>query len=163
MWYIGMWPDCSRIMILICTVGSAIAVVGMPVTTLLARVDLTYVCLARITNLHDANQAASQTLAWILLTGSLASTCTTICFFYVLARFPHFIQQVKGEGAEPTVVVRLITFYQLNVSLLASLTPALDERVSKQIRVVFRFIYTVPLLIVAADGIQAPFPIVGSP
>ncbi|KAF8736917.1 hypothetical protein AX14_013734 [Amanita brunnescens Koide BX004] len=109
-------------------VGSAIAVVGMPVTTLLARGDLT------------------STLGWILLTGSLASTCTTICFFYVLARFPHFIQQVKGEGAEPTVVVRLITFYQLN-----------------QIRVVFRFIYTIPLLIVAADGIQPPFPIVENP
>ena len=100
----------------------------MPVTTLLARGDLTSVCSARITNSHYANDAVFQTLAWILLTGSLASTCTTICFFYVLARFPHFIQQVKGEGAEPTVVVRLITFYQLNVSLFTSLTPALDKR-----------------------------------
>jgi len=63
-------------------------------------------------------------LVWILLTGSMASTCTTICFFYVLARFPPFIQQVKEEGAEPSVIVRLITFYQLNVSLFASPTSA---------------------------------------
>ncbi|KAF8339343.1 hypothetical protein F5887DRAFT_981073 [Amanita rubescens] len=107
------------------SIGSAIAVVGMPITTLVTRRDPT-------TN-----------LVWILLTGSMASTCTTICFFYVLARFPPFIQQVKEEGAEPSVIVRLITFYQLN-----------------QIRVVFRFIYTIPFLIVAADGIEPPYPIV---
>ncbi|KAF8627650.1 hypothetical protein AX15_004343 [Amanita polypyramis BW_CC] len=97
-------------------IGSALAVIGLPLTTLLARTDL------------------GTTQAWILLVGSSASTCTTICFFYVLARFPQFIQQVKAEGAQPTVVVRLATFYQLN-----------------QIRVVFRFIFTIPLLIIAAD------------
>jgi len=79
-------------------IGSAMAVVGMPLTTLLARRDL------------------STTLAWILLVGSSASSCTTICFFYVLARFPQFIDHVKAERADPSVVVRLATFYQLNVS-----------------------------------------------
>jgi hypothetical protein len=78
--------------------GSMLAVIAMPLTTLLARQDLT------------------TTLAWIFLVGSSASTCTTICFFYVLYRFPRFIEHVKAEGAEPTVVVRLATFYQLNVS-----------------------------------------------
>ncbi|PIL33693.1 hypothetical protein GSI_04317 [Ganoderma sinense ZZ0214-1] len=43
---------------------------------------------------------------------------------------------VKTEGADPAVVVRLATFYQLN-----------------QVRVVFRFLFTIPLLIVALDGI----------
>jgi len=40
-----------------------------------------------------------------------------VCFLYVLARFPGFLQHVKEEGAKPDVVVRLTTFYHLNVSL----------------------------------------------
>lgn len=107
-------------------IGSTMAIIGLPLTTLLA-----------------ARQNLSTTLAWIFLVGSSASTCTTICFFYVLARFPHFIEQVKAEGAEPSVVVRLVTFYQLN-----------------RIRVVFRFLFTIPFFILAADGIQPPYPII---
>ncbi len=42
---------------------------------------------------------------------------TTLAFLYVLWRFPKFIKHVKAEGADPTVVVRLATFYQLNVSV----------------------------------------------
>ena len=55
--------------------------------------------------------------AYIFLVGAAGSTSTTISFLYVLWRFPRFIRHVKSEGAEPTVVVRLATFYQLNVSL----------------------------------------------
>jgi len=36
-----------------CTLGSAIAVVGMPITTLATRGDHTTVCLAQITNSHS--------------------------------------------------------------------------------------------------------------
>lgn len=57
-----------------------------------------------------------QCQAWIFLTGSSASTATTLCFLYVLARFPIFIHHVKEEGADPDVVVRLTTFYNLNAS-----------------------------------------------
>ncbi|RDB24880.1 hypothetical protein Hypma_007389 [Hypsizygus marmoreus] len=53
---------------------------------------------------------------------------------------------VKLEGAEPDVVIRLTTFYQLNC-----------------IRVVFRFLFCVPLLIMALDGIRGPYPIIGDP
>lgn len=53
--------------------------------------------------------------------GSAGSTSTTITFLYVLWRFPKFINHVKSEGAEPTVVVRLATFYQLNVSISNSM------------------------------------------
>ena len=64
------------------------------------------------------------------------STSTTIAFLYVLWRFLRFIKHVKAEGADPTVVVRLATFYNLN-----------------QARVVFRFMFTLPLLVLALDGI----------
>jgi len=49
--------------------------------------------------------------------GSIASSATTIFFLYILFRFPAFIQQVKQGGAAPDVVVRLATFYNLNVSI----------------------------------------------
>lgn len=52
---------------------------------------------------------------YIFLVGSCAGTATTLCFLYVLLRFPSFIRHVKAGGAEPDVVVRLATFYQLNV------------------------------------------------
>ncbi|KAH9935157.1 uncharacterized protein BXZ73DRAFT_45522 [Epithele typhae] len=98
--------------------GSIVAVIGMPLTALITRNDLV-TC--------DA---------YIFLVGSAGSTSTTVAFLYVLWRFPKFIRHVKIEGADPTVVVRLATFYQLN-----------------QARVVFRFLFTIPLLILALDGI----------
>jgi len=56
-----------------------------------------------------------QVQTWIFLAGASAGTSTTVAFLYVLARFPGFIQHVKDGGAEPDVVVRLATFYSLNV------------------------------------------------
>ncbi|KAF4593119.1 hypothetical protein EYR38_008829 [Pleurotus pulmonarius] len=105
-------------------IGSMIALLGMPLTTLLTRQNL------------DTCQA------WIFLMGSSASTFTTLCFLYVLFRFPRFIRYVKDEGALPDVVIRLVTFYQLNL-----------------VRVAFRFIFTIPLLVLAADGIRVTHPI----
>ncbi|KAI0076410.1 hypothetical protein K474DRAFT_1565450, partial [Panus rudis PR-1116 ss-1] len=98
--------------------GSMVAILGMPLTALITRKDIT-TC--------DA---------YIFLAGSAGSTTTTICSLYVLWRFPKFIRHVQQEGADPTVVVRLATFYQLNNA-----------------RVVFRFLFTVPLMIIAIDGI----------
>ncbi|KAJ7033447.1 hypothetical protein C8F04DRAFT_625119 [Mycena alexandri] len=99
-------------------IGSIMAILGMPLTTLMKR--------------HNVETCG----AWIFLAGSSAGTTTTVCFLYVLANFPAFIRSVKAEGAEPDVVVRLATFYHLNC-----------------IRVVFRFIFTVPLLILGVDGL----------
>ncbi|KIP09054.1 hypothetical protein PHLGIDRAFT_29277 [Phlebiopsis gigantea 11061_1 CR5-6] len=98
--------------------GSMIAFIGMPLTALVARRDVITLD------------------AYIFLVGSSGSTGTTLLFLYVLWNFPKFLKHVKAEGADPTVVVRLTTFYQLNLA-----------------RVVFRFLFTVPLLIVAVDGI----------
>ncbi|KAL1741745.1 hypothetical protein HDZ31DRAFT_44755 [Schizophyllum fasciatum] len=74
--------------------------------------------------------------AWVFLVGSIAGTVTTVWFLYVIGRFPTFIKQVKAGGAEPTVVVRLFRFYQLHT-----------------FRVVLRFFFTVPLLVLAADAL----------
>ncbi|KAI0327911.1 hypothetical protein GY45DRAFT_1338468 [Cubamyces sp. BRFM 1775] len=98
--------------------GSLVALIGLPLTAVVTRNHLETVD------------------AYIFLVGAAGSTSTTISFLYVLWRFPRFIRHVKSEGAEPTVVVRLATFYQLN-----------------QVRVVFRFMFTLPLLVVALDGI----------
>ncbi|KAJ3567348.1 hypothetical protein NP233_g6419 [Leucocoprinus birnbaumii] len=102
-------------------IGSVVAVLGMPLTTLVTR------------------QTIETCQVYIFLVGSCAGTSTTICFLYVLLRFPSFIQHVKAGGAEPDVVVRLATFYQLNL-----------------IRVMFRFLFTIPLLIIAVDAIEPP-------
>ncbi|KAH9846502.1 hypothetical protein C2E23DRAFT_890820 [Lenzites betulinus] len=98
--------------------GSVLAVIGMPLTALITRNEL------------------ETCDAYIFLVGAASSTSTTIMFLYVLWRFPKFIHHVKSEGADPSVVVRLATFYQLN-----------------QVRVVFRFLFTLPLLVLALDGI----------
>jgi hypothetical protein len=57
-----------------------------------------------------------QAIAWIFLVGSAAGTFTTVCFLYVIFRFPKFLDYVKAGGADADVVVRLSTFYELNVS-----------------------------------------------
>lgn len=80
--------------------------------------------------------------AWIFLVGSSASTMTTLLFLYVLARFPEFIRKVKADGGEPNVVMRLVMSYQLNSG-----------------RVMFRFLYSIPLFIIALDGVQGNHPI----
>ncbi|KAF7294047.1 hypothetical protein MKEN_01451100 [Mycena kentingensis (nom. inval.)] len=77
-------------------IGSMLAIIGMPLTTLLKRKHL-------------------QTCeAWIFAAGASAGTFTTVCFLYVLWNFPRFIRSVKKEGAVPDVVVRLTTFYHFN-------------------------------------------------
>ncbi|KAK1230943.1 hypothetical protein PQX77_005974 [Marasmius sp. AFHP31] len=95
------------------------AILGMPIAVLVRRDD------------YDS------CIAWVLFSGSSAGTVTTVAFIYVLLRFPDFMRRVKAEGAEPDVVVRLATFYQLNV-----------------IRIVFRFMFNFTLLTLALDGIQ---------
>ncbi|KIM63895.1 hypothetical protein SCLCIDRAFT_82771, partial [Scleroderma citrinum Foug A] len=104
--------------------GSMVAILGMPLTALVARKEL------------------DSCLAWILCVGSSASTIETISFIFVLLRFPAFIRKVKDDGAAPNIIVRLAYSYQLNCA-----------------RVVFRFLFTIPLLTLGIDGIQGLHPI----
>ncbi|KDQ11986.1 hypothetical protein BOTBODRAFT_34840 [Botryobasidium botryosum FD-172 SS1] len=75
--------------------------------------------------------------AWTFLIGSLGSLATTLTFIPVLFKFPQFVRRVAASGADLDVVIRLSTFHELNV-----------------IRVIFRFIFAVPFLILACDGIK---------
>jgi len=75
--------------------------------------------------------------AWTIFVGSIGSLIVTLWFLRVLWLFPAFLRRVKNEGAEPEVVVRLSTFHELNI-----------------IRVVFRFMFVLPLLTLSADGIK---------
>ncbi|KAH9987396.1 hypothetical protein BJV77DRAFT_791888 [Russula vinacea] len=106
------------------TFGCVATILGMPLTTLVARHDIV------------------TTDAWIFLVGALTSTATNVLFISVLVRFPTFLRHVKAEGADPVVVVRLATFYELNL-----------------VRIVFRFVAAIPLLVLAADGIRSSHPI----
>ncbi|KAI0253765.1 hypothetical protein BJV78DRAFT_167596 [Lactifluus subvellereus] len=101
------------------SIGCIAAIIGMPLTALISRRDILTVD------------------AWIFLVGALSSSTTNILFIYILVRFPSFLRHVKAEGADPDVVIRLATFYELNL-----------------VRIVFRFAAAVPLLVLAVDGIH---------
>lgn len=64
-----------------------------------------------------------QTDAWIFLVGSSTSTVTNLLFVSILVRFPVFLRHVIAEGADPVVIVRLATFYELNVGSFLLLVP----------------------------------------
>ncbi|KAL4079325.1 hypothetical protein J3A83DRAFT_4154711 [Scleroderma citrinum] len=89
-----------------------------------------------------ARQKLDVCLAWILVVGSSASTLETLSFIFVLVRFPAFIRKVKDDGAAPNIIVRLVYSYQLNCG-----------------RIVFRFLFSVPLLTLGIDGVQGSHPI----
>jgi hypothetical protein len=117
--------------------GTLVAIIGMPLTALITRKNI------------------ETTEAWLFLIGSASSTITTLCFLYVLGRFPAFLTYVRTEGADPDVVVRLTTSYQLNVmiSCFSSLS-SVDLEINQMARVCFRFLFTLPLFILALDGVQ---------
>lgn len=87
----------------------------MPMTALITRRNLQTVCTRLSWIRGFLIFYPIQCDAYIILVGASGSTLTTLAFLYVLWRFPKFIKHVKAEGADPTVVVRLATFYQLNV------------------------------------------------
>ncbi|KAF8434305.1 hypothetical protein L210DRAFT_2598249 [Boletus edulis BED1] len=75
--------------------------------------------------------------AYTFLTGGLVSLSMTIWFIPVLWTFPSFIASLKGKDVETATLVRLTKYHELNC-----------------IRVVFRFLFTVPLVILGVDGIR---------
>jgi len=100
-------------------VGSAIAVVYMPLVTILSRSD------------------PLKSEAYTFLAGSLGSLSLTVWFTPVLWAFPHFLKNLRDEGVDTNTIVRLTKFSELNF-----------------IRIIFRFLFTVPLLILGADGVR---------
>lgn len=98
--------------------GSMIAVLYMPLVTILSRSD------------------PLKSEAYTFLAGGLGSLFLTIPFMPVLWNFSSFLNHLRGQGVDINTIVRLTKFSELNT-----------------IRVVFRLLFTVPLLILGMDGV----------
>ncbi|KAF8911575.1 hypothetical protein CPB84DRAFT_1912674 [Gymnopilus junonius] len=99
--------------------GSAVAVIYMPLVTIFTRSD------------------PLKSEAFTFLAGSLGSLSLTLWFTPILWTFPSFLKSLRAEGVDVPTIVRLTKFSELNL-----------------IRVVFRFLFTVPLLILGVDGVR---------
>ena len=87
--------------------------------------------------------------------GSSAGTSTTVCFLYVLARFPGFLQHVKKEGAALDVVARLTTYYNFNVSLfILSLVRTLNSCFTLFRRLASYFVFSIQFLCLLSPSTQ---------
>ncbi|KAJ7478637.1 hypothetical protein B0H11DRAFT_2173655 [Mycena galericulata] len=76
--------------------------------------------------------------AYTFLGGSLGSLSLTLWFTPILWAFPAFLSSLKTEGVDSATIVRLTKFHELNM-----------------IRIVFRFIFVIPFVILGADGVRA--------
>ncbi|KAF9012612.1 hypothetical protein BDQ17DRAFT_1297791 [Cyathus striatus] len=74
--------------------------------------------------------------AYTFLAGSLGSLCLTLWFMPVLWTFPRFLNNLRADGVDTSTIVRLTKFSELN-----------------NIRVLFRFLFTLPLLVLGVDGV----------
>ncbi|PFH52200.1 hypothetical protein AMATHDRAFT_74476 [Amanita thiersii Skay4041] len=75
--------------------------------------------------------------ACVFLAGSLGSLCITLCFLPILWMFPRFLENLKSEEVDNGTLVRLTKFSELN-----------------RLRVLLRFVFILPLLILGVDGMR---------
>ncbi|KAH8827820.1 hypothetical protein DL96DRAFT_1119389 [Flagelloscypha sp. PMI_526] len=75
--------------------------------------------------------------AFTFLAGSLGSMCLTVWFLPILWMFPNFLANLKREGVDGSTIIRLTKFHELNT-----------------IRVLFRFLFVAPLLVLGVDGVK---------
>jgi len=75
--------------------------------------------------------------AYTFLAGSLGSLSITICFLPILWTFPAFLRNLRSQGVEKETVTRLTKFHELNT-----------------LRVIFRFLFVAPLVILGIDGVR---------
>lgn len=75
--------------------------------------------------------------AYTFLAGSLGSLALTLWFLPVLHLFRPFLGGLRKEGVDTSTIIRLTKFHELNT-----------------IRVVFRLLFAVPLVILAIDGVR---------
>ena len=100
-------------------------------------VALVLLPLVTLETRHDVQQVE----AWTFFAGSICSLIITVWFFKVLWKFPSFLARIQAEDAEPEVIVRLVQFQDLN-----------------RLRIVFRLMFVLPLLVLACDGIKPSGP-----
>ncbi|QRV98492.1 hypothetical protein RhiJN_26511 [Ceratobasidium sp. AG-Ba] len=89
----------------------------------------------------ETRDQLEQVEAWTFFTGSVGSLAITLWFIQVLWKFPSFLKKIQDENADPEVIVRLVAFQDLN-----------------RLRIFFRMMFVIPLLILACDGIRADGP-----
>ncbi|KAI0629473.1 hypothetical protein C8Q77DRAFT_1201695 [Trametes polyzona] len=75
--------------------------------------------------------------AFTFLAGSLGSLSLTLWFVPILWTFPSFLETLKRNSVDVRTIVRLTTFHELNC-----------------LRVFFRLVFVLPLLVLAVDGIR---------
>lgn len=75
--------------------------------------------------------------AYTFLAGSLGSLSLTLWFTPILWTFPSFLSNLRREGVDTATVVRLTKFHELNT-----------------IRIIFRFLFVCPLLVLGIDGVR---------
>jgi len=75
--------------------------------------------------------------AYTFLAGGLGSLSLTIWFLPILWAFPRFLESLKQAEVDMSTMVRLTKFHELNC-----------------IRVFFRFLFTVPFVILGIDGVR---------
>ncbi|KAH9925713.1 hypothetical protein B0H21DRAFT_781378 [Amylocystis lapponica] len=89
-----------------------------------------------VTGLTHSDPLKARNEAYTFLAGSLGGLCLTIWFLPILWTFPKFLDNLRGEGVDINTIVRLTTFHELNC-----------------LRVVFRFLFVFPFLILGVDGV----------
>jgi len=75
--------------------------------------------------------------AYTFLAGSLGDLSLTLWFIPILWAFPAFLEGMRADGVDMATILRLTKFHELN-----------------SIRVVFRFMFTIPLAILGIDGVR---------
>ncbi|KAI5119827.1 hypothetical protein M0805_004762 [Coniferiporia weirii] len=92
-----------------------------------------YVPIVTTVNRHDPLACEARTFT----AGSVGDLVLTVAFIPILWSFPNFLQKVKAEGVDSSIIIRLRKFYELNI-----------------IRIIFRFLMHIPLLALGADGLR---------
>jgi len=80
--------------------------------------------------------------AYLFLVGSIGSLCVTLCFLPVLWKFPVFLDGLRREAVDTGTIVRLTKFSELN-----------------RIRILLRFLFVIPFLILGIDGVRHEHPL----
>ncbi|KAI0298471.1 hypothetical protein B0F90DRAFT_1732760 [Multifurca ochricompacta] len=108
-WYFRIWA-----------IGGFIAVTYLPLITIFTRSD------------------PVKCEAYTFLAGSVGSLLLTISYAVVLPRFKPFLQKLREQGVDMSVIIRLMKFRELTIIYLYS-----------------RTLSAIPLLILSADGVRS--------
>lgn len=96
-------------------------------------IALIYMPLVTIFTRNDVHKCE----AYSILAGSIGDLFLTIWFVPVLWAFPSFIENLRQSDVDKNTLVRLTKFHELNC-----------------IRILFRFLFTIPLTILGVDGVR---------